>query len=685
MSSGRAPPSGAMPEPEAIMSVNVLETVWIPLADGTRLSARLWLPEDAEQTPVPAVLEYIPYRLRDGTRGRDEPMHGYFAASGYAAIRVDMRGTGESDGLMADEYLQQEQDDALEVIAWIAAQPWCSGAVGMMGKSWGGFNSLQVAFRRPPALKAIITAYSTDDRFTDDIHFMGGCLLNDNLWWGTIMLAYQARPLDPDVVGARWKGEWLKRLEAMPFFPAIWAGHQRYDAYWKHGSVREDWAAITCPVMAIGGWADSYTNAVPRLMEHLRVPRRAIIGPWGHIYPQDGVPGPAIGFLQEAVRWWDRWLKGIENGVDAEPVMTAYINDYVRPHGTRTAQPGRWVAEPVWPAPAIRARRLVLTAGHQLDEGAGTPADITIRSPQSHGKAGGEWMGTGCPGEMPTDQSLDDGGALVFESAVLGEGFDVLGAPLLDLELASDSPVAQIAVRLSDVFEGEATRVSYQVLNLTHRNGHEHPEPLEPGVHFRVSVKLNDCGHHFAAGHSIRISIATACWPMIWPAPAAATLTLRAGRSYLDLPVRPPRDSDADIRLPAPARGPLAPITQLDPGLIARVSSQDHVSGLNTYITEGVGGLFGEGVLRFDETGTELGHSLKRELTIRDDDPLSARYVLTQRYDMGRDGWRIAIDSVTSMTSDATHFFLSGDLTVRENGTEVARRRWDETIPRDLI
>lgn len=200
------------------MTIRVEEHIWIPMSDGVRLGARLWLPEDAEQSPVPAILEYIPYRKRDGTRGRDEPMHGYFASQGYAAIRVDMRGTGESDGHMADEYLKQEQDDALEVIDWISRQPWCSGNVGMMGKSWGGFNGLQVAARRPPALKAIITAYSTDNRYTDDIHYMGGLLLNDNLWWGTIMLAYQSRPLDPKIVGDAWRDSWIERLEKLPSF-----------------------------------------------------------------------------------------------------------------------------------------------------------------------------------------------------------------------------------------------------------------------------------------------------------------------------------------------------------------------------------------------------------------------------------------------------------------------------------
>ena len=260
-----------------------------------------------------------------GRAGRDEPMHGYYAAHGYAAVRVDMRGSGESDGHLADEYLVQEQDDALEVIAWIAAQPWCNGAVGMQGKSWSGFNALQVAARRPPALKAIITTFSTDNRYTDDIHFMGGCLLNDNLWWGNIMLAYQARPLDPQIVGPSWRERWLERIETLPFFPALWLEHQRFDGYWKHGSVCTDFGAIVCPVLAIGGWTDAYTNAVPRLLEGLTVPRLGIIGPWGHIYPHDGVPGPAIGYLQEAVRWWDHWLKGQDTGIMKQPMLRAYV------------------------------------------------------------------------------------------------------------------------------------------------------------------------------------------------------------------------------------------------------------------------------------------------------------------------------------------------------------------------
>lgn len=665
--------------------MHVQEHLWITLSDGCRLGARLWLPELEPGVRVPAILEYIPYRKRDGTRVRDDPMHGYFAQHGYAAVRVDMRGSGESDGLLADEYLQQEQDDALEVIAWIAAQPWCSGAVGMQGKSWGGFNALQIAARRPPALRAIITTFSTDNRYTDDIHYMGGCLLNDNLWWGSIMLAYQSRPLDPQIVGAGWRERWLERIDKLPFFPALWLARQRYDDYWKHGSVCEDFAAIQCPVMAIGGWTDAYSNAVPRLLAGLKVPRLGIIGPWGHVYPHDGVPGPAIGYLQEAVRWWDQWLKGKDSGIMNEPMLRAYVQDPVAPEGTRTSTPGQWVGERSYPSADIKDRRFYLRADRSLGAKRDKGAVFSVRSPQSHGKAAGEWMGVGCPGEQPTDQRLDDGGALCFDTPTLGNDLVILGAPLLTLRVAADAPVAQLAVRLSDVApDDRVERVSYQLLNLTHRDSHEHPSPLEPGRYYDVTVTLNACGHRFLTGHRIRLSIGTAYWPIVWPAPYPATLFFRGDDSALDLPVRQGTASEP-VSFEPPVHGPRTPTTLIDPGVVRRISTQDHVNGNTLYLTEGIGGVFGEGILRLDAVDTQLAHSLKRELTIRDDDPLSARYVLTQSYEMGRDGWRTLVDTRAQMHSDQTTFFISGTLRAHLNGELVAEREWNVAIPRDLM
>src|ERR1700726_2112942 len=208
-------------------TVRVIEHTLIPLKDGTMLAARIWLPDDAEQKPVPAILEYLPYRKRDGTYERDALTHPYLAGHGYAGVRVDIRGCGESGGLLFDEYAKQEQDDGVEVITWLAAQPWCNGAVGMMGISWGGFNGLQIAARRPPALKAVITICSTDDRYADDIHYMGGALLNANLGWASTMFAYMSRLPDPALVGEHWRELWLARLRHTPLLVETWLRHQR--------------------------------------------------------------------------------------------------------------------------------------------------------------------------------------------------------------------------------------------------------------------------------------------------------------------------------------------------------------------------------------------------------------------------------------------------------------------------
>ena len=665
---------------EEAMSVTITEHCWIPLPDGTRLAARLWLPDAAAAAPVPAVLEYIPYRKRDGTRGRDEPMHGFFAGQGYAAVRVDMRGSGESDGLLADEYLLQEQDDAIAVIAWIADQPWCSGQVGMMGKSWGGFNALQVAARQPPALKAIITVCSTDDRFADDIHYMGGALLNDNLWWGTIMLAFQARPPDPALVGESWRTAWIERLQQMPFWPALWLRHQARDEYWRHGSVCEAFSAIRCPVFVVGGWADSYTNAVPRLLEGLSVPRLGLIGTWAHLYPHDGTPGPAVDFLGEATRWWDYWLKGRDTGVMDQPVLRAFIEDWQPPSTTRTVSPGRFVGERSWPSPAIVAKPYHLGAGRLSGTAEPAAAPLSIRSPLWTGTAGGEWMGTGVAGDRPADQRLDDGFSLIFDSEPLGEAVEVLGNPVLALVLSSDYPQAQIAVRLCDVApDGASLRVSYGVLNLAHRDGSAAPEPLVPGAPVPVRVTLKMCGHRFAPGHRIRLAISTAYWPLLWPARDPATLTIAPAESRLDLPVRAGGDR---IDLPGPRHGPFAPSTRTDAGSVARSIAINLMSGTATYSTVGQGGLFGEGVIRWDDTGTSLSHDLERRLTVTADDPLSAEARIVQTYRVDGRGFSARIESVTAMTGDHEIFTLTGTLKVFDGDGLVHVRDWKERIPR---
>jgi len=666
--------------------VKVIEHIWIEMRDGVRLSARIWLPQTAEKHPVPAIIEYIPYRKRDGTRGRDEPIHRFFAEHGYASIRVDMRGAGDSEGLLWDEYLLQEQEDGVDVIAWAAAQPWCSGKVGMFGKSWGGFNGLQVAAHRPPALKAVVSCYTTDDRYLDDIHYMGGLLLNDNLWWGNIMITDQCRPPDPQIVGENWRDMWRERLENLPCWPANWMEHPTRDDYWRHGSVCENWAAIECPVLIVGGWVDSYTSPVPRLLENLNPNCRAILGPWGHIYPQDGIPGPAIGFLQECVRWWDHWLKDIDCGVEQDPKMRAFICESYEARGSRDFTPGRWVGEKKWPSPDIKAVPYLLGADLSLGHEKGSVKACTISSPLNHGKAGGEWMATGCVGEHPADQRLDDGGSLNFETAVLSQEFDILGSPHVKLHFSVDKPVAQLSVRLSDVRpEGQITRVSYQVFNLNHLGGHDKPELLEPGKIYSIDIALKCCGYRFASGHKMRLSIGTGYWPLVWPAPQLTRLTIYSGDSLLELPVRQVSADEEPVEFLPPLHGQDAPISQLSQGIVHRYSTQDHVNGLHHYVTEGIGGLFGEGAQRFDEIGTMIDSRLKRHLTIDDSDPLSAKCEITQHYQIGREGWMFDIETLTLLTSDAENFYLTAKVEVKENGEAAFERQWERFFKRHFL
>jgi putative CocE/NonD family hydrolase len=528
-------------------AIREIENTWIPLADGTRLAARIWLPEDAEHRPVPALLEYIPYRKNDGTAIRDAIRHPYLAGHGYACVRVDMRGSGESDGILYDEYLPQEQDDCLEVMAWIASQPWCDGGIGMFGKSWGGFNALQVAARRPPQLKALITIGFTDDRYHDDVHYMGGCLLaSQMLPWATVMFGHNAQPPDPRWVGERWRDMWLERMDKSPPFVEAWLAHQRRDAFWKHGSVREDHSAIQVPVYAVGGWGDGYNNSIPRLLEGLSVPRKGLIGAWSHNYPDEGVPGPAMGFTQESLRWWDHWLKGKDTGVMDEPMLRAFILESEPPATVYGERKGHWVGDPSWPSPHIGEQTLHLNsdgAANTIAPAPAAPVTLDIVGLLQHGFDSGEWASFGSSGEFPPDQRTADGECIAFTSAPVAEPAAILGNPEVDLELEVDKPQALVAVRLCDVApDGASTLVSWGMLNLTHRDSHEEPAPLEPGRRYRVTVQLRMMGYRLAAGHRWRVGISPTFARHAWPSPETVRLRLHAGAGCrLRLPLRTPQ------------------------------------------------------------------------------------------------------------------------------------------------
>ncbi|RDD62866.1 CocE/NonD family hydrolase [Ferruginivarius sediminum] len=659
--------------------IEVIENTWIAMSDGCRLAAKVWLPVNAANRPIPAILEYIPYRKRDFKRIRDCEIHGFFARHGYAAVRVDLRGSGDSEGVLSDEYLPQELADGVEVIRWIATQPWCDGRVGMIGISWGGFNGLQIAALQSPELRAVITVCSSDDRYTDDVHYMGGCLLTDNLSWASVMLSYNSCPPDPEIVGARWRDMWLQRLDGSGLWLQNWLEHQRRDAFWRHGSVCEDFAAIRCPVFAVSGWADGYCNTVFRLLRNLRVPRKGLVGPWGHKYPHIGGPGPSIDFLSECVRWWDRWLKEIDNGLDDEPMLRAWMQDTVSP--ISDDRPGRWVAEEDWPSARIGNETYSLTpTGLHRDAGETAGADLSIRSPLSVGLFAGKWCSYSESTDLPTDQRLEDGGSLTFDSPPLPEDLEILGQPLVELELSANRPQAMVAVRLSDIGpDGTVTLVTYGLLNLSHREGHAQPQPVVPGERYRVTVRLNNVGQRFPAGNRIRVAVSTSYWPLAWPSPEPATLTIHTGGSGLVLPVRPESGLDAgmyDLGAPRTAAGP--PTTLLTP------AHREWTVLFNLATNEAVLQVIdNDGRWRLDDIGLAIGYDVNERYAYCNDDYTTVCGEVTNRRSFERGDWSIATTTRTILTSTSTHFRIHAAVDAYEGEDRIFSRNWDETIARD--
>jgi uncharacterized protein len=661
------------------------ETVWVAMRDGIKLAVRIILPADAEQHPVPAVMTYQPYRRRDLSRSWEE--HAYYLAShGYAAVMPDIRGSGDSEGLLEDEYLQSQIEDGVEMIAWLARQPWCTGKVGMMGLSWAGFTALQVAYDRPPALKAIITSGFTDNRYTDDAHYLGGAIVQDMFLWGSDFFTLLGLPPDPAVVGSRWRQMWKKRCDAMDFPVATWLKHQTYDGYWKHGSICENYDAIRCPVYAVDGWTDGYTNSVPRVMANLSVPRKGLIGPWSHAWPNVAVPGPNINWPDEERRWWDHWLKGIDTGIMNEPAFRAWMAESPVHHGM-TEMPGRWVAEDTWPSPRIKPQTWYLNSGTLGPTFEESVPLVLEPARQSVGVTSGHW----CPGgggenlqtELALDQEVDDGRSLLFDSAPLERRIEILGFPVVELDLSVDRPVALIGVRLNEVHPGGTSRrISYGVLNLTHRDGHEHPLPLEPGKRYRVKVQLKNSGFAFKPGNRIRLSISAANWYLVLPPPAPVKLTVFTGSSTLVLPVRPPRPEDAQLRAFGPPFAlPKMPVTVLKPDM-AETKKFDWDVGSSSMTVPSEGG---GGVVRLNETGTVLSNEFRNAWYVEDSDPTSARVSCEQSWAFSRGRrWQTLVETRYQVTMTSNDYVLEGTFTAYDHGKPFFTRTWRERVRRYL-
>jgi putative CocE/NonD family hydrolase len=536
------------------------ERVHVPMRDGVRLSAHIHRPDTAEL--VPAIVQATPYRKGPLADRRHHPI----VEHGYATITFDIRGTGDSEGWNEAIYSATERQDSYDLIEWAASQPWCNGNVGMWGISFGAVAALQMAMMAPPHLKAIIAYSGTDDPYTDWACPGGSPRPYMYLNYAPIMTAANFSPPDPAEVGDRWAEIWAQRLERNVPWGIPFLQNLTRNAFWQERALRDHYDRVRCAVMVVCGWADWYHTPLLRTFAHLKGPKRALIGPWSHQYPDEGVPGPRIEWLREVLKWFDYWLKGVDTGVLQEPPVILFVREYSKPGTILLEDRGKFRCENEWPLARTRPTPLYLAPEGRLSRQpmevtAGEHRDELIYDPRvgvSTGFHGGGPFNVNWA--MPLDQRLDEIHSLVYTTEPLEEEVEVTGVPRAVLYLSSTAPITFLAVKLCDVApDGTSALVTKGYLNVAHRESHATPSPIEPGRVYRLEVELLACAYRFQRGHRLRFSIASADFLNAWPTPDLCTNTLHCSAerpSSIVLPIVPPQDPELpkpDLALAAPS------------------------------------------------------------------------------------------------------------------------------------
>jgi predicted acyl esterase len=642
----------------------------IPMPDGVQLAADLYMPADlGPGERVPALLEYLPYRKDD--EAADYAVHAYFARHGYVGVRVDIRGFGNSGGAPPTrEYSAQEQEDGERIIAWLAQQPWSNGNVGMFGISWGGFNSIQMAMRHPPALKAILAVAATEALFTEDVHYMDGILHIDE--FEVAMDLDQGRsgapsfPLDEDTLA--------KRMDSAPW-SLDYFRHQRNGPFWRAPVRRLEDIAIPC--FLIGGFQDGYRNSIVRMLERVPAPVHAWVGPWNHDFPNTSIYGPRVEWRDQAVRWFDHWLKGIDNGVEREPRLIFYQQHSHPPGAEPQDIPGEWRADS-WPPGGLRRETWFLAPNRQLSTAPAAAAVDRLAYVPSAGAELGFWWG-----ELLGDQRPADAYSLVYDSEPLTGDLTMFGRAHVRLLASADVPLADWFVRLEDLAEdGRVTAVTGAGLNGAQRLSQDDPQPLVPGKEYALDLDLYLSSWLWPRGHRIRVAVSNAQWPMLWPTPYSMTTTLRVGGpegSAITLPIIPSHG-----RAPTPFAPPepseQAPGVSAPGGDYAWPGSwkleRDEAHGRTTVTWRGTSGMvfpwgslehFEQIVYHIDDARPE---SAAAEGEAQSIEHLKDR-VLTYRGHI-------------ALKSDATALHYTASRTLLRDGVPVRTRSWQEDIPRDL-
>ncbi len=680
-----------MPEvSQPIHDVDVRWDVRIPARDGIELSANLWLPRPRDGAPdeqVPVILEMIPYGKDNWRRNADTARGEWLAARGFALCRLDVRGTGSSEGVALDEYTEAETLDGYDAVEWLARQSWCNGNVGMWGISYGGFTSIQVAKLRPPHLRAILPMYATDDRYRDDVHIRGGCVTaSEKCQYAVSQLGMNAMPPHPPFRGAAWKEEWLARLEATPPWLFPWIREQLDGPYWRRGSLAPDYDELACAVFQVAGWSDAYVDAAFRIQERCRnaVSVRTLVGNWVHSYPDDAYPGPNLDWLHELVRFFDRYLKGVENGWEDEPALVWFEREYADPEPFPVSWPGRWRAANTFPVRGTERRALFLDQVRGLAAAApGSDGAERLGHRATVGTAGAlSWGAGSAPNGLARDLRPDEARGLTWTSEPLAEPIAICGVPEAVLWLSATMPVATCVVRLSEVdaTTGASFLVATGVLNLTHRAGDSDPSPM-PDTPTQVRIPIRTSGYRFTPGHRIRLTVLTSYWPVLWPSPASGELRVHVGGhtpSRLELPVLGTGVADADV-----------PAFRTQPVAMREVGTSEEDEPEWRIEEDVLGGtvtvtIF-EGGASTQEDGSRLYSSERLVLRASDPDPAHASLDSDVIYRWSGFGSEADIRATGRIASDADAFDVSVALEVRLDGEPFFAREWQERIPRRLV
>ncbi len=661
------------------ISVLTIREVMIPMPDGIHLAADLYMPADIPAGEhLPVLLEYTPYRKND-SRGSKYRMYTYFIKRGYVVARVDIRGTGNSQGrTIPYEYSEIELSDGDAVIAWLAKQDWSNGNVGMFGISWGGFNSIQMAVRKPPALKAFVALMATEDLYQEDVHYMDGIIHTDS--W---MMSNDLSNAMPGAPEFRLDEDWLRnRFEVEPSV-FTYMREQRDGSFWDRASARDKYEQIQIPGYYIGGWYDGYRDSPPRMLEHVKAPVKAMIGPWDHYYPHNAWPAPQVEWRHEAVRWFDQWLKGNDTGILDEPRFAVYVRDWHPPGPGVDEIPGHWRWEEGWPIERSVTKTFYAGRDHGLSSSSSAQATHSLKYKPSVGLAGGGpvmWWGN-----IPPDQQSMDDYSLIYDSHPLDSPLEILGMPRAILKVSADVSRANWVVRICDVApDGSVTQVGGAAFNGTHRKSAREPEDLIPGKVFPLEIEMHCTSWVFPKGHRIRFAINNAQWPMLWPTLYQMTTTLAIGGvegARVELPVVPPADRPVP-KFKLPEEGPSLPdYASVDSGNVsgyAEIKSiqRDEQSGAAFGIaTNATSFRYPWGLEHFEE---------RLEHRTSDLNPAETSVIGIYAVAIDLKDRTIRMEQNVVFKSDLKNFHMNFIRRFKVDGETLHEKQWNEIFPRDF-